>query len=504
MMALDPPANSSIWNQLSQDDKSEYIRIREEFHQNQKVTSKDRRVVTFRKELLTVLQFLERGPDNLETRCILTGICFAGPIVCVNTRQLKSFLCRCKSSINGSFQQLGYLALKTKSKTRSCVVAVLPSLMNHQNILRQWTVRVVSDEAQFCFVSSFSNAKIPVKIEEDDLFFEKNMTDSAAIQPPPRQFPMQMPFYQQQQYNMMNMPFNYNPPMVNSLSQPNLQAFRICQPMPMQPQQQQFNPCMNFYNQHQMTPSINFLNNQNQFCSQQQHQHRQKPQLQHFQEFQNQSQNTQNQEQEQSKSHTFDQSQSSEHNKVHFISQMKQNQNAVSFGAFVPPSSMPTRSTTLYPYPLSKDEQGQQFPVSVKPTVIDSDLESADSEFDTPPESDTIPTDGIDELDNINTLNDFNINRNEDNSHSFSVNRYKNTQFHDVDYQFPQIEDKNPNENDINFNIGNLENDNQDIIDADPNAPFLPIFFTDQPKTLSRSKSAKIHYDNWDTFDDFF
>jgi hypothetical protein len=78
-----------------------------------------------------------RAPDNAEVRCIATGLCLSGPVVCINTRQLKKFLNRCKSSINGSFQQLGYIAVRTKSKARNCCVAALPALASDQTVLRQ-------------------------------------------------------------------------------------------------------------------------------------------------------------------------------------------------------------------------------------------------------------------------------------------------------------------------------------------------------------------------------
>ncbi|OHS94075.1 hypothetical protein TRFO_39710 [Tritrichomonas foetus] len=191
MTASDLHLPQSYWNQLSQDDKNEFLRLRTNFHHGQKISSKDRRIVTFRKELLIVLNYLERGQENMETRCVLTGVCFAGPLVCVNTRQLKSFLSRCKSSINGSFQQLGFVALRTKAKAKSCVVAVLPSLENHQNILRQWTVRYTSVDAQFCFVSSYPYSNLP-EITEDDLFDEKKgQTPEISVSQPAH------PFYQQ-------------------------------------------------------------------------------------------------------------------------------------------------------------------------------------------------------------------------------------------------------------------------------------------------------------------
>ena len=179
---------STYWNLLSHDDKAEYIRLRTSFHHGEKLSTKDKRIATFRKELLVVLNYLERSKENMEARCVLTGICFAGPIICVNTRQLKAFLSRCKSSINGSFQQLGFVALRTKAKAKSCVVTVLPSLEEHQNILRQWTIRYASNDVQSCFVSSYPYSNLP-EITEDDLFDEKKATkhNTQYLQYPIRQ-----------------------------------------------------------------------------------------------------------------------------------------------------------------------------------------------------------------------------------------------------------------------------------------------------------------------------
>ena len=160
------------WNALSQDDRCEFMRLRSNFRQGPKVTSKDFRIVTFSKELSIVIRYLERSPENAEARCVLVGVCFVGPYVCVNTRQLKTFLGRCKSSINGSFQQLGYVALKTKAKAKACVITALPSLQNNQSILRQWTVRYVSDDMKLCFFTSFSPVGMPA-IVEGDLYDER-------------------------------------------------------------------------------------------------------------------------------------------------------------------------------------------------------------------------------------------------------------------------------------------------------------------------------------------
>ena len=160
-----PPA---YWGKLSQDDKNEFTRLRANFHQSQKMSSKDSRLVSFSNELHTVLKYIEHSEEGRECRTILTGVAFGRAFICVNTRQLKCFLGRCKSSINGSFQQLGYVAIKTKSKARACILAILPSLINDQNILRQWTVRFASDDAKFCYVTSLTSLVLPI-VTNDDL-----------------------------------------------------------------------------------------------------------------------------------------------------------------------------------------------------------------------------------------------------------------------------------------------------------------------------------------------
>jgi hypothetical protein len=124
--------------------------------------------------------FQERSSDLMEARCVVTGVCFVGPIVCVSTRQLKGLLQRCKSSINGSFQQLGYVTLLTKSKARTCLITALPSLEKEQAMLRQWTVRVASEEANFCFLSAYSRLPLP-DITEEDLIDEKL---ARGVEPP--------------------------------------------------------------------------------------------------------------------------------------------------------------------------------------------------------------------------------------------------------------------------------------------------------------------------------
>jgi hypothetical protein len=122
----------------------------------------------------------------------VTGIAFAGPFICVNTRLLKSFLGRCKSSINGGFQQLGYVAIRTKTKAHACILAIMRSLANDSNVMRQWSVRSASPAALVCFVSSFPVSNLP-EVTESDLNLDGPSPFQRFVCPLPQQIPKAVP-----------------------------------------------------------------------------------------------------------------------------------------------------------------------------------------------------------------------------------------------------------------------------------------------------------------------
>jgi hypothetical protein len=163
MMALAAELHvpSDFWGVLSQDDQTEFIKLRARLHRGQQSISKDIRMAAHHRELLMVLSYLERSPENMEVRAIISGILFVGPAVCVNTRQLKLLLGRCKSSINGCFKQLGFVAVRTKVKARNFIAHCLTALKDKQDVIRQWTVRCSSSASQFCFLSSFPRDNLP-------------------------------------------------------------------------------------------------------------------------------------------------------------------------------------------------------------------------------------------------------------------------------------------------------------------------------------------------------
>ena len=126
---------------MCEDDKQAFRQLHKNFAQKQSSVKEDRHVATFSQEIQSIINFIERRFDGKEARAINAGFSFNGTFICINTRQLKNFISRCKSSINSSLQQLGYTSLKNKAKSHECLVSCLPCLANDHETARQWTVR---------------------------------------------------------------------------------------------------------------------------------------------------------------------------------------------------------------------------------------------------------------------------------------------------------------------------------------------------------------------------
>lgn len=122
---------------LTTQDNEEYNRLKESFNLSQQ----NRHSYTFQQEINKILMFVDRSSKDREQRAIAAGLFYSGSYFCVNTQQLKKLICRCKSSINNGFQQLGYTTIKIKPRVSFCLKNSLPSVANNPVLSRQWTVR---------------------------------------------------------------------------------------------------------------------------------------------------------------------------------------------------------------------------------------------------------------------------------------------------------------------------------------------------------------------------
>jgi hypothetical protein len=111
------------------EDRLEFAHLQESFKSR---PTRARHTGFFHDELIRILEFIHRRPQQCGQRGIATGLLQAGPYLCVNTQQLRRLTGRCKSSINIGLQQLGFATVKTKAPLAK---------LDDQSAERQWTVR---------------------------------------------------------------------------------------------------------------------------------------------------------------------------------------------------------------------------------------------------------------------------------------------------------------------------------------------------------------------------
>ena len=75
-------------------------------------------------------------------RSLVCGIVWLKNGIAINTHQLSILINKCKSSINGSFQSLGYGTIPTGCGTSNELITTFPFMRTNFAELRQWTMRM--------------------------------------------------------------------------------------------------------------------------------------------------------------------------------------------------------------------------------------------------------------------------------------------------------------------------------------------------------------------------
>lgn len=139
--ASPPPYLVNPIESLSAEDGEYYMALQASFPETSHLTARDRKNNSFRKEVTQIIDFVDRRDEDREVRACATGLVKVGNLLCVNTRQLKKLIHRCKSSINNGLQHLGFTAVKLKPGDDRLLAAALPGIAHYPCIARQWTVR---------------------------------------------------------------------------------------------------------------------------------------------------------------------------------------------------------------------------------------------------------------------------------------------------------------------------------------------------------------------------
>lgn len=152
------------WWLLTKQDLHQYNCLRLALTSSESKNQRNRRIATFTEAIEAVRVFAIRGDQYDRFRCLVCGIAWLPEGLAINTHQLKLLISRCKSSINGSFQKLGFTEKLGRLAAANALISVYPFLNENTSELRKWSVRrrptnvaPVVDEKQAESASSTSN-----------------------------------------------------------------------------------------------------------------------------------------------------------------------------------------------------------------------------------------------------------------------------------------------------------------------------------------------------------
>lgn len=176
------------FNQLDPKDKEEYIKLREKFYNIEKTTKGKDKLQSLTNAINDIKTFCRPGSSDDWKRSIACGIIFlSSSSIAINIQQLKILLCRCKSSINGSFKSLGYSSLSYDGKKIQKLLSKIPEFKNTKRESKKWTIKKhesdILDEDEYTLNigtdvrMSFNPTPCPIKFK--DRFYEATHKDSS-------------------------------------------------------------------------------------------------------------------------------------------------------------------------------------------------------------------------------------------------------------------------------------------------------------------------------------
>lgn len=129
------------WFLLSDGDRGAYLKLRSRFYDEISKSKRGERIDIFIDRLNLVRAYLDRDESDKWKRCIVCGICFLESALAINIQQLRMLLGKCKSSINGSLQQLGYTAKPSTNEIDLELQQIVPIFKDDHAEFKKWTIR---------------------------------------------------------------------------------------------------------------------------------------------------------------------------------------------------------------------------------------------------------------------------------------------------------------------------------------------------------------------------
>ncbi|EAX95842.1 hypothetical protein TVAG_425950 [Trichomonas vaginalis G3] len=168
-----------FWALLNSTDMYQYMYIRTTLLASIGKNIRNKSNENFADILQLLKNFCQRGDCEDWKRCLVAGICFFGNgSIAINTHQLRLFIGKCKSSINGSLHKLGFNYGLERSEATANIIGMIPMLKENPSELRQWTLRspvplndvssvVLSEQSDCESIKSYSSP-IAEPVKSDD------------------------------------------------------------------------------------------------------------------------------------------------------------------------------------------------------------------------------------------------------------------------------------------------------------------------------------------------
>jgi hypothetical protein len=136
-MTTDSSTLPPFFDQLTPSEQCEYHSLRHSLSSPSCKSRRNKSNETFQ----DLLDQLKRFVGDSPTRGLVCGIAWLDRGIAMNTHHLSLVTHRCKSSLNGSFQALGYGTIPSGADVSPEIQRLFPCMKGRFGLLRQWTIR---------------------------------------------------------------------------------------------------------------------------------------------------------------------------------------------------------------------------------------------------------------------------------------------------------------------------------------------------------------------------
>lgn len=161
------------WQLLDRADLEEYLKLRLKNEENVAKSKKGERIESFNQKLDQIKKYIERDNVNQWKRSLVCGAIFLKDGIFINIQNFKMILSRCKSSINGSFQQMGYNANQCNPSAAQEIKSKIPFFSKSPNDLKKWTFREYKQPTEIIVTEISSKKPFIIEIPKPKIQSEK-------------------------------------------------------------------------------------------------------------------------------------------------------------------------------------------------------------------------------------------------------------------------------------------------------------------------------------------